>query len=634
MEIGFYILNTKGHVYMNVFDSKFKAASKLVKVAQNIDRSLILMGKLYYTEELIARLSGTLPKQTLECYKENDAALALAIYERFGIEGLQRLEGDFCVVLWDGQNDYFIGIRDPMGGYPLFWTYQDDSFAFATGLQPLIDLIGRQYLNLNYLAEFLMVPGPVNERSDESCVYEGISRVLPGSFIKFNTRHRHIDRVIYWNWTDKIEYRQYNQIKDVSMEYRALLDEAVHTRMFNPTAAHLSGGMDSTTIALIAREFANTGVTRSPVHTISLIYESLPNLSREKHFVESVLEKPGFVPHRIIGDDILDFDSFLDPPFHDEPFVGLWRTALDRATVNAAANASASVLLTGIGADEMLDIQPFYITDLLRLGHFLTAWQEAKKWALQDNCNAWGILYPFGIANLLATSSWGNVVNRCIRRRHSVLRKHDDWSVSPWINASFAKRHKLKERSKRNALQTYTSSGSTCISFALDSIASRRGDFTRWSVAAPRGLLIAHPFLDTRVLCFCLGVMVSMKPEPEKMKPLLAEATLGLLPDQIRTRRRKGQFNEIYFKGLARNHEYLKGMVQKTQIEEIGMIDKNILVRYLHEAVLGGAHVRQLHRLNLTLCLIKWIGMQEQRNNYRKIPMLSFENHVVPGRLA
>jgi asparagine synthase (glutamine-hydrolysing) len=95
----------------------------------------------------------------------------------------------------------------------------------------------------------------------------------------------------------------------------------------------------------------------------------------------------------------------------------------------------------------------------------------------------------------------------------------------------------------------------------------------RWSVAAPQGVFVANPFLDARVLRFGLGVHDRLTPEPGRMKPILAEAMRDTLPDNIRTRRRKGQFNEVYYLGLARNQHKLEAMIWQTPLEDLGIFD-------------------------------------------------------------
>ena len=70
--------------------------------------------------------------------------------------------------------------------------------------------------------------------------------------------------------------------------------------------AHVSGGMDSTAVALTARDCLNV---REPLHGLSLVYDRPPYLARERPYAESALGQGGIAPHRINGDEVLDFDG-------------------------------------------------------------------------------------------------------------------------------------------------------------------------------------------------------------------------------------------------------------------------------------------------------------------------------------
>jgi hypothetical protein len=43
------------------------------------------------------------------------------------------------------------------------------------------------------------------------------------------------------------------------------------------------------------------------------------------------------------------------------------------------------------------------------------------------------------------------------------------------------------------------------------------------------------------------------------------------------------------------------------------MVDKKILIQKLREASMAGANCIQLHRLDLTLCLLKWLCIRKER---------------------
>ena len=79
--------------------------------------------------------------------------------------------------------------------------------------------------------------------------------------------------------------------------------------------------MDSTSVALLARELIGAGAAEGPLHTLSLVYERLPQLARERPYIEKVLQgKQDIIAHRIPADDLLHYDAFAKAPPHDEPY--------------------------------------------------------------------------------------------------------------------------------------------------------------------------------------------------------------------------------------------------------------------------------------------------------------------------
>jgi asparagine synthase (glutamine-hydrolysing) len=139
----------------------------------------------------------------------------------------------------------------------------------------------------------------------------------------------------------------------------------------------------------------------------------------------------------------------------------------------------------------------------------------------------------------------------------------------------------------------------------------RNGDGTRWYLAAPHGMVTTHPFLDPRVVCFALGAQTRCQTVFDHPKPMLAEAMRGMLPEMIRTRRRKGDFNEPYFLGLARNLLVLAGLIQQARIDDLGLFDKQSLLQCLNQAALGiTTGMPALSRLQLTLVLLVWLQGQ------------------------
>jgi len=591
-----------GNVKFSIFGAPIGGRVPLVSSAQNKRGISVFMGRLYYRRDIISRCKPIEGAESL-----SPAALALVSYERLGLDGLKNMEGDFSCSIWDRDQDRILALRDSLGGQPLFWFKRNDLWALSTGLRPLLELLPSRRLNPEYLVDFLMLPGTCAEVPNDHCVFEGITRLAPGTILDIKLKTGKYTTIRHWDWLARKINPPSQKLEDLGEQYKIVLSQAVDERLQGLVASHMSGGMDSTSVALLSRNSIAAGKGESPLHTISLVYDELSDLSHETPYLEELLKARDFVPHVIPADNYLDFDGFNNPPFHDEPYGGLWRLSLDASTVMAADECGASTMLTGLGADDMLDVRPFYLADLLRDGQWLTAWKEASKWAQNDNCSAWTMLQLYGFTPLLAGLNWPK--GNSNRRR---LRDESDYSISPWIRPEFVKKYKLAQRLAENAKRSFRGPQSTTMTFALSSIQTHVGNPIGWAVAAPRQIAIAHPFLDNRVLSLGLGMMSCLTPQPQRMKPVLAQAMHEILSEPILNRRRKGNFNEVYFRGMNRNLPLLDRLIENKMVAELGFIDQKVLLRCVHEAALGGVAPGKLGHLNMTLCLLVWLAKQAE----------------------
>ncbi|PBC92462.1 asparagine synthase (glutamine-hydrolysing) [Streptomyces sp. Ag82_O1-15] len=571
----------------------------LVSVAAFDGNVALLYGYLLYRRRAAARLDTASTRQ-------DDAELALASYQESGVAGLERLEGDFALVVWDADEQRIIGIRDPMGGYPLFYRHDGDTIAFGTSLRRLHQSAA-QGLDMDYVARFLAMPAQLQELNDVACVRPGIRRILPGTVVVAAAR-RH-DAVLtrrYWNWQERMTDFGTDDVDELGDAYRSILSDAVRQRVRGRTLSHLSGGTDSSAVSLLARDAARDAPRAEPLHTVSLIYQQLPVLRRETAYIDEVLRTmPDVTAHRLPADGLLDFDAFTDPPDYEEPYAGLWRVQLDRASVDLADRLGAKTLLTGIGSDEVHDIQPYHIADLLRRGRAVQSVREAQTWAEDLACNWWEIFVPFGITPLTHT---GTRTRRGPSTSSIALRDQADHSVPRWFDQDFVSAYDIADRIADAARSRFRRGLAAGLATTLAAIEWRAGDTLRWAVAAPVGLCLGHPFLDPRVLAAGLGIRARLRPQPGTRKPVLATALNGLLPAALLERRRKGHFNEVYYLGLARNTTLLQRMINNAPDATWQVFDRQAIIDSLTEAQVGGGSVRQLARLSYSLSLVSWLS--------------------------
>ncbi len=85
----------------------------------------------------------------------------------------------------------------------------------------------------------------------------------------------------------------------------------------------------------------------------------------------------------------------------------------------------------------------------------------------------------------------------------------------------------------------------------------------------------------------------------------------GILPDRILNRPSEGDFNEAYFVGLARNLRRMEALVEQAPADDLGFLDKPVLLDCLQRAALGNAgDAPALQSMDRTLSLLLWLTQQ------------------------
>ena len=167
MRVGFVVERRTKDIEAQISVPENNERSALVTYSQVGDSFALLMGYLCYRSDRLAELMTVCPQDALREWQTNDAALALAAYRHLGMASLERLEGDFALVIWDAETAQLIGLRDPLGGYPLFWIQYEGTIALSTSLRPLCALLPQCQLNEAYFAEFVMMQEARREGGSE-----------------------------------------------------------------------------------------------------------------------------------------------------------------------------------------------------------------------------------------------------------------------------------------------------------------------------------------------------------------------------------------------------------------------------------------------------------------------------------
>src|SRR2546421_9161374 len=156
--------------------------------------AVILNGELYNYRELRADLES----RGHRFRSESDTEILPHLYEEYGREMVQHLNGMFAFALWDEKRRRLFIARDRFGEKPLYWGVFDGALLFAS--EPKVLLAHRSVrpnLNLNALRQYLSydyVPAPLS-------IYEGISKLRAAHTLTLADGQGKVER--YWRLSDQ-----------------------------------------------------------------------------------------------------------------------------------------------------------------------------------------------------------------------------------------------------------------------------------------------------------------------------------------------------------------------------------------------------------------------------------------------
>jgi len=276
----------------------------------------------------------------------SDAEVIVHLYEQYGENFVDHLNGQFAIGLWDRKARRLVLARDRVGIRPLFYTTVGGRLIFASEIKSILMVprVNRR-LNRRALAEVFTFWSPLSP----STLFEGISSLPPGHVmtVALETGTQAIRRYWDWNFPDSPENGN-RSTNDYVEELRSLLIDSVRLQLRAdvPVGAYLSGGLDSSIITSLIRHCTN-----SPVRTFSIGFDDAE--FDESEFQRQAVEHLGTHHTQVhcTKDDICQ--AFPRTIWHAESTI--LRTAPTPLLLLSARVRSEGykVVLTGEGADEV-----------------------------------------------------------------------------------------------------------------------------------------------------------------------------------------------------------------------------------------------------------------------------------------
>jgi asparagine synthase (glutamine-hydrolysing) len=315
----------------------------------------IYWGELYNTDELIA---GT--DRSDRARRIGPAEVVWHLYQRHGPAFLERLNGQFAIVVWAAQAGRLLAAADRFGTMPLRCYLDEDQFVVATRSDHIRRCPGvRAELDpqaiYDYVA-FAMVPAPAT-------IYRNIRKIACREYIEYDGRlnvHEH----------SGLRFPEDARARREEMYARtlAVIEKAVALRLSDAgerpglsrpseaIGAFLSGGLDSSTVLGKMCESFGDGADAFTIGFDEPRFNEMEYARiAARHFGARLHE------HFVTPEHTLEaIDRILEQ--YDEPFGNSSAAAVYHCARFAREHGKAT-LIAGDGGDEIFAGNPQYLTD-------------------------------------------------------------------------------------------------------------------------------------------------------------------------------------------------------------------------------------------------------------------------------
>lgn len=501
----------------------------------------------------------------------SDTEVLVHLYEDYGDRFVERLEGMFAFALWDSVNKRLLVARDRLGIKPVYYWLNGNTLAFASEIKSILALPGFSTgVDSSSLMDYVGVGYAIAPRT----IFDGISKLAPGTLLVWERDQARIDT--YWSPPEETESElSYTDWVD---RVREELSRAVSSHMVSdvPVGAFLSGGIDSSAVVSLMGSDATDTLT-----TYSIGYRggSVAEYYNELPYARTVANQLGTKHHEIeVQPDVASLLPkliwHLEEPISDSAIMTTY-------LVSELAAESVKVILSGVGGDELFAGYNRYLGD-----HYHRKYRRIPRWCRQGVLPAIARVLPSGRQNRLMDLS--RYAKRFIdagemnwrERYRFYLAIASDEVVSDLLSGDVDEpggfsRIAADEVSGDELLRLFRIDWQTQLSENLLLLTDKM------SMAV--SLECRVPFLDHRLVELASRIPARHKLPDGRLKGLLKDSLVGVLPDSIINRRKRGFGAPVgaWFKrelSVLRNH-----LCSSEVVDRRGLLNSEVVARACRE---------------------------------------------------
>jgi asparagine synthetase B (glutamine-hydrolysing) len=470
--------------------------------------------------------------------------LLLHCYRAHGESFFASLRGTFAFLLWDADRGVLLGVRDPLGYYPCFFAQSGRNLLISTSACVLLGhpAVSRAVNRLALLDYFF----DIWARREET-FYASVKRVPPGHALR--VRDNNLTLYRYWNPVPARKGCRLSKGDELG-RFEELLARSVSRCVEHaPVGIFLSGGLDSVSVAVLARD-SSLAAGLAPPFALSLVF---PGPQYNEETVQKGAARQLGLPQELVPletasgpSGLLGALRALNPEFAF-PIQNYWMPAYNYLTV-LAKRRGIRTILTGGGGDEWLGISPLLAADFIRTLHFgelCGLWISiARSFPVSKIHLGWNLTWTYGLRALLREETLRILGRFAPRALGAIVRARRAGKKPPWL--------KVEPQLRREFLQRIETSDSDFRPldgpygyYLGDALRGLDHPIVSWEMeehfenACRLGVRLLHPYIDADLVEMLCAVSPELLAHGAASKGLVRESLARRLPDLGFQRQRK-----------------------------------------------------------------------------------------------
>jgi asparagine synthase (glutamine-hydrolysing) len=565
-----------------------ESRNELQPIESRAGLSMTWDGRLDNRDDLMFQLSDSLGQD------RTDAGVVLAAFERWRSDCFGQLVGDWAVSIWDGVTHTLYLARDFAGACPLYYSeLLPRTLLWSSELEGLAELtaslVGSSLkLDDQWIAGFLALhPDP------DLTPFIGIHPVPPGCFVAVRRDSLRVQR--YWAPHPDLQIR-YRTDAEYEEHFRHLFRQAVRCRLRSkgPVWAHLSGGLDSSSIVCMADHILEREGAETPaLETVTAVYDQSPE-SDERRFALEVEVRRGLTGHHFNETDY----PLMSLPFYKHSvgtpeFIDCFAER-EQAICTAMESSGARIQLCGQGGDELMGNIGNGIPNLLDLLHeceWRMFWKDLGRWSVAVKTArvrlGWETLTALLPQKLQALLDHPRTLEQRLR----------------YIDQDFCARFGLRALANPAVQDPYDLSLPSARGRASGLNASIhtvcRTPFRRMGLTH-----VTYPYMHRPLVTFLLSIPMDQQARPGERRSLMRRSLRYLLPDLVLRRRAKQSPDSALYRALIYQWPAILPLLTNPLSSHLGYICLTKLEKASRDARHGTFPVSLLAKV---VCLEAWL---------------------------